>query len=72
MFQKTVPDDCSSNAETSFLPLLFSAWPDFHILQNGDWVGQTDSSGMQICWKYAGPAPQIQLNARNSILTCIH
>jgi len=27
--------------------------------------------GMQTCWKYAGPAPRIQLNARNAILNCI-
>jgi len=27
--------------------------------------------GMQTCWKYMGPAPRIQLNARNAILNCI-
>jgi len=27
--------------------------------------------GMQTCRKYAGPAPRIQLNARNAILNCI-
>jgi len=28
--------------------------------------------GMQTCWKHAGPAPRIQLNARNAVLnwTC--
>jgi len=27
--------------------------------------------GMQTCWKYAVPAPRIQFNVRNAILSCI-
>jgi len=27
--------------------------------------------GMRTCWKYAGPAPRVQMSARNAILNCI-
>jgi len=44
MIRTTVPDDQSSNAETSFAEFrCCSARPDLHVPQNGDWLGQRDS-----------------------------
>jgi len=43
------------------IDVLFSAWPGHHVPQSGDRHGQKKSPSVQICWKYAGPVPQIQL-----------
>ena len=44
MIRKTVQDDRSGNAETSFAEFrCCSARPDLHVPQNGDRLGQRDS-----------------------------
>jgi len=70
MVWKTVPDDWRSNTVCQ-LPLLCSALSDFHVPQNRVQLCRRFAVGMKTCRKYAGPAPRIQLNARNAILHCV-
>jgi len=66
MVRKTVLGDHSGSTETSMVEFCRCSQ---HGQVYGIETGSAKTFGT-ICRKYAGPAPQIQLNARKAILNC--